>query len=383
MRHHGLALAGLLALAACTDSKGAAVRPPDDTPLTGHAARSLEPAPVVSACGAPTADGVLSPGEWDDAVSTRFLVVRPESAGGGMVPAVLRAMSDDHRLYFSVEIEADTSGFSQSHFLMLDVDRDGAISAGDDVFGFTYWPPAPVGGVPGENTAFFDDFYGPCVLNGVPTLCGPEDVDPPPGMGPAGTADGAAALSFGAASVVEEWHPYDGTDPRDLQAAPGDTIAMQIDIRLLDTCGDYPRCYGDTGFPSESTYRDFVVGCGGAREEEVITVRIDVKPGDAVPTIHLGSGGTTAVAILGSRTFDVATVDLATVFFAGAPVARRQDGSPMVALEDSNGDGRTDLLCHFETAALRLTTESTEATLAGATTTGALLRGTDAVRVTR
>lgn len=384
MRHDALALAGLLVLVACDDSGGAApARPPDGTPLSGHAARSLVPAPVFSACGAPTVDGLLSPGEWDDAVSTRFLVVRPASAGGGMVPAVLRAMSDDHRLYFAVEIEADTSGFSQSHFLMLDVDRDGAVSAGDDVFGFTYWTPLASGGVPGGTTAFFDDFYAPCVLDGLPALCGPEDVDPLPGMGPAGTVDGGAALSFGAASVVEEWHPYDGVDLRDLRAVPGETIAMQLDVRLLDACADYPRCYGDTGFPSEYTYRDFVVGCGGPRDEEVITVRIDVKPGDTVPTIHLGAGGTTAVAILGGRTFDVATVDLDTVYFAGAPVARRQDGSRMAAVEDSNGDGRPDLLCHFETAALRLTAASTEATLAGATTAGVLIRGTDAVRVTR
>lgn len=385
MRTFAVALAGLLALAACTDPRGAATTapPPDGTPLSGHAARSLSPAPVFSACGAPTVDGVLSPGEWDDAVSTRLLVVRPESAGGGLVPGVLRAMSDDHRLYFSVEIEGDTSGFAQSHFLYLDVDRDGAVSDGDDVFGFTYWTPAGSGGVPGGTTAFFDDFYAPCVLDGVPSLCGPEDVAPMPGMGPAGTTDGGAALSFGATSVVEEWHPYDGTDLRDLRAAPGDTIAMQLFIRLLDACADWPRCYGDSGFPSEATYRDFVVGCGGPREEEVITVRIDVKPGDAVPTIHLGSGGTTAVAILGSRHFDVATVDLDTVFFAGAPVARRQDGSRLASVEDSNGDGRPDLVCHFETSALRLTASSTEATLAGATTGGVPIRGTDAVRVLR
>ena len=52
---------------------------------------------------------------------------------------------------------------------------------------------------------------------------------------------------------------------------------------------------------------------------KTIPISIDIKPGSDVNPINLGSKGTTPVAILGSETFDVTTVDVASVRFAWHP----------------------------------------------------------------
>ena len=337
-------------------------------------ARSLTVAPVAAACGTPIVDGVLSPGEWDAAVSVRFAAVIPESAGGGVIPATFQAMSDGTNLYLAVRVDADTSRFGQSYFVEMDADLSDSATQGDDIVGFSW---GRYGG-----TRFADDYRWNCNVDGSEAICGPGDDYVGEGFPPPGTTDGGGAIRFDAGStVVEMWHPYRGPDPLDLQKCPGDVVPLSLAVRLLDPCGvDDFRCIGDYGFPV-SGYRDVVLGCGLPPEEDVVAVRIDVKPGDALPTINLSSGGTTAVAVLGSDAFPVADVDLSTVFFAGAPVATLLDGSFQAALEDSDGDGRDDLVAHFETAALMLEVGDVEASLAGKLSDGREFKGTDVVRV--
>jgi hypothetical protein len=75
-----------------------------------------------------------------------------------------------------------------------------------------------------------------------------------------------------------------------------------------------------------------------------------------------------------------ATLDVATVHFAGAPVAVKNNGSFMAALEDVDGD--LDLVLHFDTQALTaLSASSTTATLTGQTLTGRCVSGTDSVKI--
>lgn len=385
MRTHVIAL--VLCVAACGERSPAvpgSPPPPERPPVTSpDALRSLTVAPVVSACGTPGVDGVLSPGEWDAAVAFRFAAVRPESAGGGEVPATLRALSDGERLYFAFQLEQPTATFAQSYVIDLDADGSRSPSQGDDALVLSWWPDpwTAAGGI----SLFFDDFLWGCVVEGAPTLCGPADDDPFPMASPAapppGAHDGGGTFGFEATgTVVELWHPYAGTDLRDLRAAPGDVVPVSLSVRLLDACADYPRCYGDFGFPAAG-YRDLVLGCGATPGETVVPVRIEVKPGDVLPTIHLSSGGTTAVAVLGSAELGVEEVDLATVFFAAAPVHAKVDGTPHADVADVDGDGRADLAMHFETSALRLVPGTTEATLAGRTLDGRAFKGTDVVRV--
>ena len=150
---------------------------------------------------------------------------------------------------------------------------------------------------------------------------------------------------------------------------------------FLADCNEWPRCFGDTTYPPFFRFRSIIVGCGPPTDETILTVRIDVKPGDELPTISLSSGGTTAVAVLGAVDFDAAMVDPAAAYFAGAPIARRQDGSAHASLSDVNGDGRADMVLHFSTTALALEVGAIEATIAGTTTDGRAFRGTDVVRV--
>jgi hypothetical protein len=382
-----LALVGSLSLIGCSSTSTAPspAGPTGPTGLAGTVAlRSLEPADVYSGCGTPTIDGVISPGEWDGAVKVRFGALLPESLGGGTIPAEVMSMSDGDNLYVAYRYAADTSTFDQSHVVEIDANHSGAPDDSDDAWLLTWWSyPAP-----GGTTLFADDFRGPCLVDGVTQSCAPMDTDAT-GFGTPGTSDGGAVISFdGNHTTVETWHPYHNGDPRDVQAAAGDTIPMNFSIRLLDQCGDYPRCYGDTYFPDVWGYRPFLLACGapprhdgGDEDEEIIEVRIDVKPGDPLPTIRLSAGGVTTVAVLGGARLQVTNVDQGSLWFAGAPVALDPGGVPWVSTEDVNGDGVLDLVAKFQTSRLQLRLGDLEASLAGLTLAGRRFHGTDAVRV--
>jgi len=107
-----------------------------------------------------------------------------------------------------------------------------------------------------------------------------------------------------------------------------------------------------------------------------VAVAIDIKPGSFPNSINLKSKGVVTVAVLGSADFSVHDVDLTTIVFAGASPAR-------CSFEDVNLDGHVDLVCHFRTQDLNLTTSSTQATLTGETTGGTPITGTDSVRIVK
>ncbi len=83
--------------------------------------------------------------------------------------------------------------------------------------------------------------------------------------------------------------------------------------------------------------------------ECVIDVDIDIKPGSDPNPINPGSKGLVPVAILSSDVFNATQVDPATVYLAGAAVARRGKGKLMAHHEDVNADGLIDLLVQVET----------------------------------
>jgi hypothetical protein len=290
------------------------------------------------------------------------------------VAAEIMAMSDAANLYVAYRYDRDTTAFGQTHAVEVDANHSGAPDDGDDAWLFT----------PG--IGFFDDYRGRCLVNGSEQSCALEDTTDT-GFGTPGTSDGGAAIAFSPGeTVVELWHPYHDGDLRDAQAKPGDSVPMSFFIRLLDSCPDFPRCYGDSWFPGQFEYRPFLLACGAPPpppgddgDEDIIEVHIEVKPGAALPTIQLGSEGVTTVAVLGSAALDVAQVDPASVYFAGAPVALNQ-GVPTTSVEDVNGDGIPDLVAKFETRALQLKAGDTSASLAGKTRAGRRFHGTDAVR---
>lgn len=115
-----------------------------------------------------------------------------------------------------------------------------------------------------------------------------------------------------------------------------------------------------------------------------LTVQIDIKPEESPNSINLSSRGTVPVAILGSQSFAVANVDVATVRLAGAPVVVKPNGQFQGAITSVNGDAFPDLVLYFSTQSLvGLNSASTEATLEGKTVAGTAFLGTDSVRIVR
>jgi probable HAF family extracellular repeat protein len=113
----------------------------------------------------------------------------------------------------------------------------------------------------------------------------------------------------------------------------------------------------------------------------VLAVTIDVKPGSATNPVNPRSNGVIPVAILSSPTFNAATVDASSVRF-GPGAAAESHGRGHI--EDVNGDGRPDMLLHFDTRASGITCATTSVTLTGRTAlpAGRQIMGTDAVVTT-
>ncbi|HKA14077.1 MAG TPA: hypothetical protein VKH41_03595 [Myxococcota bacterium] len=106
-----------------------------------------------------------------------------------------------------------------------------------------------------------------------------------------------------------------------------------------------------------------------------IDAAIDVRPGSAENPVNPGSSGTLPVALLGSESLDVMDVDPASLALGVA-------GAPALDFEyaDVNGDGLTDLVAHYSTAATGTAYGDTSMCLTGATKDGVELAGCDAIR---
>ena len=128
---------------------------------------------------------------------------------------------------------------------------------------------------------------------------------------------------------------------------------------------------------------------GLVEEIALIPVEIDIKPEGDPNSINLGDQGLLPVAVLGSPTFDVYTIDLfKPITLGGTGVTSRGSAkAPKLAVsyEDVNGDGLMDLVAFFSvqdlvaSGALHETT--TELMLEAETTGGVPIWGIDSVRV--
>jgi Beta-propeller repeat len=115
-----------------------------------------------------------------------------------------------------------------------------------------------------------------------------------------------------------------------------------------------------------------------------VTVLIDIKPGSDTNPINLRSKGVIPVAILSTQSFDATTVDPASVCYGDAEDASQRDCTEAHAkghLEDVNGDGRLDLLLHFETQQTGIDPGDTMACLTGKTFAGVSVEGCDSITI--
>lgn len=180
-----------------------------------------------------TVDGVIAPGEWDQAAVFHFDAHVP---GGGTTPASVYLTNDPTNLYVAVRFARALVDASNSVGFEFDVDGDGALSAWDD--GFVVNP----GARRLSDVVRVTSEQDPRCPEG--SLCGPQDES----LG--GTNDGAWGFdNDGSFTVYEASHPLRSGDIYDFALAAGDRIGFQLFLRMIGAGAIWPEGYGDTTFP--------------------------------------------------------------------------------------------------------------------------------------
>mgnify|MGYP001558965003 CR=1 FL=1 len=141
------------------------------------------------------------------------------------------------------------------------------------------------------------------------------------------------------------------------------TLAQNVPVSQIPSQG-----YGIT-IPATGTIDTF------------IPVAIDIKPGSDPNSINLKSNGVVPVAIFGSATFDVKQIDPATIQLANALVKFKGSGQRIFSYSDVNGDSFTDVVTQVSTQAFQLTSSDVKANLEGRLFDGAIIKGSDSVRI--
>jgi hypothetical protein len=149
-----------------------------------------------------------------------------------------------------------------------------------------------------------------------------------------------------------------------------------------------------TGIAIQPDGNIVVVGGGGAcvpacewtlarylGDPTVTHVSIDVLPGSSTNPINVGRSGAIPVAILTTDSFDATTVDPTSVCFGDVNDATKRDCTPRngTSITDANGDGRPDLLLHFDAAETGIAPGDTTACLSGKTFGGTSIEGCDSI----
>ena len=112
-----------------------------------------------------------------------------------------------------------------------------------------------------------------------------------------------------------------------------------------------------------------------------MSVTIDIKPGSYPNSINPRSKGKIPVAILSSMEFDALTeVDMESLTF-GPTGDEESFAFCSCSPEDVNDDGYDDLVCNFYTQKAGFQCGDSEGILIGMTADGALLEGSDSVRI--
>jgi len=116
------------------------------------------------------------------------------------------------------------------------------------------------------------------------------------------------------------------------------------------------------------------IAIGGPK---LITVAIDIKPGDANNSINPKSNGEIPVAILAKDGLDVSQINPATIRFGKTG---EENSLSHYALKDVDKDGDLDLMLYFKTKDAGIQCGDTKAYLKGKMMNGLAIRGSDSVR---
>ncbi len=342
-------------------------------------------------------DGVMSPGEWDNAVKIDFQANVPPSEGGGTTPATLYIMNNGLNLYFAVKVARPSFGLLTE----LDVDFDnnniGTPVVGDDSFQML------VGNA--QTATFIDTFRFTCpgALAGT-AGCNVEDTNPPAGsILPAGTKDGDGAATDATTNnssytILEVWKLLCSQDvTHDFCLKPGSKVGYHATLTLSVTkaSSNIMPTIGPTGAPTggqiggTSSAKTEIPGAGSYYGQitivsPIVTKVIDIKiksGSSGANSINRVSNGKIPVAILSTGDFNAPVqVDPSSLTFGRTgdeqSLAFCNEGSA-----DVNGDGLPDLICHFKTQSAGFQSDDKFGILNGKTWDGVAFTAKDSVRI--
>jgi len=134
------------------------------------------------------------------------------------------------------------------------------------------------------------------------------------------------------------------------------------------------------GTPTQIEFFNLFADSVTATVTLALPVSIDIRPGSESNCFNNNGHGVIPVPILGSETLDVSNVDSTSLKLDGFAVRMKGNKGPSCAFGDSNGDGFSDLVCHFEDDTADNWTEgAATATLTGELMNGVPIVGTDAI----
>jgi len=108
-------------------------------------------------------------------------------------------------------------------------------------------------------------------------------------------------------------------------------------------------------------------------------VDIDIKPGDDDNCFNVNGQGVIPVAILGSDTLDVSSIDASSLSFGGLQVRVRGNSSPQCSIDYVNGDAYPDMVCQFVDDSSAWSAGNDEASLTGKLLDGSDFAGSDSI----
>ena len=162
-------------------------------------------------------------------------------------------------------------------------------------------------------------------------------------------------------------------------------LTLQDPLFALDGIGPEAQWALQCGSPTLGAATDGT-HLGAWQGDVVCTMEIpiDIKLGSDENPINPDSKGKITVAVLSTESFDATDVDRATLTFGRTgdepSLARRGSrDTPQCSIEDANGDGSPDLICHFEMTACGFVVGDSLGILHGATEEGELFEGWDVV----
>ncbi len=128
---------------------------------------------------------------------------------------------------------------------------------------------------------------------------------------------------------------------------------------------------------------DFEIDAVEALVPRIIHVDIDIKPGSYPNAVNTDGTGVIPVAVLGSATLDVNTIDPATVALESMPVkvVGKSSDRLLYSYEDVNGDGILDLVLQIADQDNIFAPGDSTATLTGKLRDGRAFEGSDSIQV--